>query len=119
MWDQWAIFYISGHKSQSLASKDPKFSMNNNLSLYPHIKISRIFSESGWKFYVKKFFFRLIGSTCVGSMNHLWGDFEPPLKILSYLGAIQRILPKIDFSIVQHFSLQHNLHNVAICNERM
>jgi len=32
-------FYISGHKSQSLASKAPKFSMNNNhLSLNPHAK---------------------------------------------------------------------------------
>jgi len=32
-------FYVSGHKSQSSASKAPKFSMNNNhLSLYPHTK---------------------------------------------------------------------------------
>jgi len=39
MWDQWAILYVSGHKSQSLASKFPKFSMNNNhLSRYPHTK---------------------------------------------------------------------------------
>jgi len=37
MWDQWAIFYVSGHKPQSLASKAPKFSMNNNhLSLDLH-----------------------------------------------------------------------------------
>jgi len=39
MWDESAIFYISGHTSHSLASKAPKFSMNNNhLFLYPHTK---------------------------------------------------------------------------------
>jgi len=43
IWDQWAIFYVSGLKSQSLASKSPKFSTNiNHLYLYPHTKISRI-----------------------------------------------------------------------------
>jgi len=36
-------FYVLAHKWQSLASKAPKFSMNNNhLSLYPHTKISRV-----------------------------------------------------------------------------
>jgi len=43
---------------------------------------------------LKKKFFWLIGPTCVGSMDYRCGTFEPPLRILPYLGAIQRILPK-------------------------
>jgi len=42
----------------------------------------------------EKKFFLFIGPTCVGSMNHCHGTFELPQKIMSYLGAIQRILPQ-------------------------
>jgi len=44
-------------------------------------------------------FFGLIGPTCVGSMNHRCGTFEPPLRILPYLGSMQRILPGTDFHL--------------------
>jgi len=47
------------------------------------------------------------------------GINEPPLRIQSYLGAIQRIRPKTDFNVLQVISLQHNSYNVTICNERM
>jgi len=79
MWDQWAIFYISGHKSQSLACKAPEFSMNNTIRPSIHIQNnSRIwFQEVAENLIWKKNFGSLVPhvwdqwTTGVGPLNHL------------------------------------------------
>ena len=94
----WAIFYVSGHKSQILANLE-NLAWITIISPSTTYKKSVRFKFKKWlKIWCEKKLFWLIGPTCVRSSIHRCGTFEPPLRILSYSGAVPLILPKTEIS---------------------
>jgi len=84
-------------------------------------------SRRGWKVMQIKLFLAHWShwTTSVGPvfgslvpMNHECRTFEPPVTFLSYLGALQRILPKADISTNTDISRCNAIYNVTNCDER-